>query len=375
MTVLGMSVGIGTVIFLVSLGYGLQYILIGKLVTTEDSLRTLDVYYPSESVLTIDEKRVFNISFTSGSAEVSPVAEFTGETSMSGGNGLIITRIVSPNYFRLSGLSIDIGSAFGDKEPSMVISSQAAKIMNLAPDKTSLNKQVSLKIYYQGSDSSNIDEIQTTQPLSIKGIINDDLQPPFAIIPVAYVSKPPPFYKDVLDKALDIDHVQSLRDQLISEGYSISARIDLVNQAKQAMNVMTIVMGVFGITALIVSAIGMFNTMVVSFLERIYEVGIMKSLGATNRDVRNMFLMESFIMGLLGGICGVVLGIVGGQLFNFILNIIAHRLGGKSFQLFITPVWFALLTIFLSSLIGIISGLGPSIRASYLSPKEAFRSR
>ena len=53
LTVAGMSVGIGAVIFLVSLGYGLQYILIGKLVTTEDSLITMEISYPSESKLVI----------------------------------------------------------------------------------------------------------------------------------------------------------------------------------------------------------------------------------------------------------------------------------------------------------------------------------
>src|SRR3989344_7381609 len=61
LTVLGMSVGIGTVVFLVSLGYGLQYILIGNLITSEDSLMTLEAAYPSESGKGIDLEKVAEI--------------------------------------------------------------------------------------------------------------------------------------------------------------------------------------------------------------------------------------------------------------------------------------------------------------------------
>ena len=59
-------------------------------------------------------------------------------------------------------------------------------------------------------------------------------------------------------------------------------------------------------------------------------------------------------------------------IFNFILNIVAKRLGGKPFTLFITPIWFILLVISSSAVIGLISGFWPAKRASGLSPKEAF---
>ena len=141
------------------------------------------------------------------------------------------------------------------------------------------------------------------------------------------------------------------------------------------MNIITAVLGVFGITALIVSAIGMFNTMIVGFLERTYEVGILKSIGATDRDVRNLFLMESTLMGFLGGLGGIVLGLAGGKFLNIGLSLLAVRLGGKPFELFITPLWFIVLIIILSLFIGLISGLWPAHRAAMLSPKEAFVKR
>jgi putative ABC transport system permease protein len=158
-------------------------------------------------------------------------------------------------------------------------------------------------------------------------------------------------------------------------GLLISAKLDLVRQAKQIMTIITLVLGVFGVTALLVAGIGMFNVMLTSFLEKIFEVGIMKSLGATGKDVRNLFLMESFLMSIIGGVGGIFLGFLGGQVINLGLNILAKRLGGESINLFIFPWHFAILTLIISVVVGILSGYWPARRASKLSPREAFVTR
>ena len=378
LTIMGMSVGIGTVMFLISMGYGLQFILIGKLVTTEDSLMALGVSYPAESALSITPQTMDEIAHMPNVAEISPMAEFPAEGKVEGATGLIVAKVINPSYFRLSGLVPDTGNAFKEGEMGVVLSDQAAKLINLAPDKSSIGKEVGLKLTYQGTAADQQgagEEVALKAPVRLTGIINDDTQAPFAFVSAAAVEKTPPFYKEVLLKANNIDVVEGLRDKLIEKGFIISARLDLVNQAKKVMNIITTILGVFGIAALVVSAIGMFNTMIVGFLERIYEVGIMKSLGATDRDVKNLFLMESLLMGLSGGLGGVTLGIVAGKTVNLILSILAQRLGGKPITLFITPGWFVITTLILSSMIGLIAGFWPAHRSTTLSPKEAFKTR
>ena len=377
LTIMGMSVGIGTVMFLISMGYGLKFILIGKLVTTEDSLMALGVSYPAESELSINPQTMESIANMPNVGEISPMAEFPGEIKVGGSTGLIIARIIEPSYFRLSGLIPDVGKAFKEGEKGIVLSSQAAKLLNMAPDQTSVGEDIGLKLTYQGAgDQGGIgEEIVLNDPIKLTGIIIDDTQAPFAFVSAAAIDKKPPFYKEILLKATNIDYVETLRDALIEQGFIISARLDLVNQAKKVMNIITTILGVFGIAALIVSAIGMFNTMIVGFLERIYEVGIMKSLGATDRDVKNLFLMESLLMGLSGGIGGVTIGIAAGETVNFVLSIFAQRLGGSPIRLFITPGWFVVTTLILSSMIGLIAGFWPAHRSTTLSPKEAFKTR
>ncbi len=384
LTILGMSVGIGTVIFLVSLGYGLQFILIGRLLTSTDSLMTLEVAYPSEAGKGLDLAQITKTKALPQVDLISPVAEVSGELSIgNGAPGIIpITRIVLPSYFKLSGVVPDIGEAFTEANPGVILSFQALQLLGLAsstPIASFVGKEVGGKVSYPNPNGSS--EIVTVSKLRIIGIISDESESPLAYIPYVAVSVSPVIFKSILIKAKNVDSVAPLRDILecvkecpttFEGGFLVSAKIDLVNQAKKITTALTTVLMVFGTAALIVSAIGMFNTMIVGFLERIYEVGVMKSLGATDSDVQNLFLMESFVIGFTGGVIGIALGMGAGGFVNFVMSSLSTGQGGKALTLFITPLWFAVSTLVLSSIIGILSGFWPSRRAAYLSPREAF---
>jgi putative ABC transport system permease protein len=372
LTIMGMAIGISAVLLLVSLGYGLQYILIGKLITTEDSLITMEISYPTESNILIKKSVIDDIRTYEDVAEVSPVAEFPGEISTANTPGLLIdTDIVDPAYFRLAGLSPNVGKPLG-KDQGVVVSSQTMIALGLKADDSSLNKMFNIKASYPSDENSSNEITVLSTPIPLQGIIVDDSMPPTAIAYTSSFPTEPQFYRRALVKAKNVDVLERLRDKLINEGFLVSARIDLVTQAKKITNVITIILGIFGITALIVSAIGMFNTMLVGFLERIYEVGVLKSLGATDYDVRNLFLVEASFMGFLGGTGGIIIGIGGGKIFNILLSVLSTKFGGDAIQLFLTPWWFVILILAVSVVIGFISGWWPAHKAAGLSPKEAF---
>ncbi|MFA6585682.1 MAG: ABC transporter permease [Candidatus Paceibacterota bacterium] len=375
LTIIGMSIGIAAVLLLVSLGYGLQYILIGKLMTTEDSLITMEISYPTESNMLIKKSVLDNLKTYPDIAEVSPIAEFPGEISTPGTSSLLInTLIVDPAYFRLTGLTPNIGKTIGEGT-GVVVSNQTLTALGLVADQVSLNKIFDLKVSYPSEDINFTEKIISSIPVPLKGIIVDDTMAPTAIVYADAFSETPPSYRRALVKAKNVDILESLRDKLISEGFLVSARIDLVTQARKITNIITMILGVFGVTALVVSAIGMFNTMLVGFLERIYEVGILKSLGATDYDVRNLFLVEASFMGFLGGLGGIIIGIGGGKILNLLLSLLSTRFGGNAIELFIIPWWFVFLILVVSVIIGFFSGWWPAHRAAGLSPKEAFTKR
>jgi putative ABC transport system permease protein len=375
LTIMGMSIGIATVLLLVSLGYGLQYILIGKLMTTEDSLVTMEVAYPTESSMLIKSSYLETLKTYPDVAEISAIAQFPGEISASDTSKLLIeAKIIEPSYFRLSGTLPSIGKLITD-DKGTVVSSQMLLALGLPTDETMLEKPFSLKVYYQDDVTNTTEESNSNSEIPIKGIISDETMAPTAIIFSSTLSKAPPFYRSILVKAKSVDVLEALRDKLLNEGFLVSARIDLITQARKITNIITIILGVFGITALVVSAIGMFNTMLVGFLERIYEVGILKSIGATDHDVRNLFLLESSMMGFFGGAGGVIIGFGIGKILNYSLSFFATRFGGTSFNLFVSPLWFIGLIMVFSILIGLVSGWWPAHRAAGLSPKEAFTKR
>jgi putative ABC transport system permease protein len=83
--------------------------------------------------------------------------------------------------------------------------------------------------------------------------------------------------------------------------------------------------------------------------------------------------MESAIMGFLGGIAGVVIGWLGGQLFNAIINFVANKFGGESVTLFSTPMGLVLGILVSSAFVGLLTGLVPARRASKTDPLDALR--
>jgi len=113
--------------------------------------------------------------------------------------------------------------------------------------------------------------------------------------------------------------------------------------------------------------------MTIALLERTEEIGIMKSIGASDRAISMMFVMEASVMGFLGGLGGVGIGILGGRLFNVTINFIASHFGGEAVSLFYSPLWFVVVIIVFAGFVGFITGFIPARRASKIDPLDALR--
>ena len=164
-----------------------------------------------------------------------------------------------------------------------------------------------------------------------------------------------------------------VRDRILEYGLLVSSLSDTVDQANQIFSVVRFILMLFGGIALVVSAIGMFNTMTITLLERTEEIGIMKAIGASDSAVSTMFFLESAVMGFLGGLSGVVMGWLGGRAFNMVINFIAVKFGGEQVNLFTTPIWLVLGVIGTSAVVGFLTGLVPARRASKTDPLDALR--
>ncbi len=144
--------------------------------------------------------------------------------------------------------------------------------------------------------------------------------------------------------------------------FNITKSDNLSKMLIENLQNVTIIANAIGFITLFGAAIGLMNIMLVAVVERTREIGVRKATGAKRRDIRNQFLLESIIIGLLGGCGGIVLGIGMGNILSLVMN-----------SGFTVPWDWILISIVICTLVGLLSGLMPAIKAAKLDPIESLR--
>jgi putative ABC transport system permease protein len=168
----------------------------------------------------------------------------------------------------------------------------------------------------------------------------------------------------------DVPQVEAAIKQL---GFATFSLLDATKSLRLVFTVFDLFLGLFGSLALTVASLGIINTLVMAILERRREIGILKALGATDRDVRSLFFAEAGAMGLFGGFFGVVLGWLIGQALTWGTTIYLHKQNLPGVKISYVPWWLALGAIVFAIIVSLVAGLYPAARAARLNPVEALR--
>jgi putative ABC transport system permease protein len=148
------------------------------------------------------------------------------------------------------------------------------------------------------------------------------------------------------------------------EDFTITTQTAMLEVFDNVMNVITTAVGAIGGISLLVGAIGILTMMWIAVGERVEEIGLMRAIGATARDVQRLFLLESVILTVLGGIAGILLGLG----ISLVL-----RVSVPGMPVY-TPPGYIVAAIAVSAATGLAAGVIPARRAAMLHPIEALRS-
>ena len=185
-------------------------------------------------------------------------------------------------------------------------------------------------------------------------------------------------YSQVVVKVNDVEQVLDISEQITEMGFQAFTPQSFVQGINNFYVILQFIFGGVGAIALLVAAIGIANTMAMSILERTREIGLMKAVGATNRDVLAIFLGEAAGIGFIGGLGGVTIGWLAGQAINVVAIVYlanqASQQGGPPPSIAVyTPFWLPLFALVFSTIIGMISGLYPALRAATMIPVLALK--
>ena len=173
-------------------------------------------------------------------------------------------------------------------------------------------------------------------------------------------------YDTVWVKVQDVGKVQEIAQTIRDAGFSTYSLNDMLETVRTQSRQIQGMLGAIGLIAMIVSGIGIANTMMMSINERTREVGVLKVLGTDLKDIAMMFLTEALLVGILGGIGGLLLSFVMARL----IPVLFQTMQVKS----IIPLWLAAGGVLFAGVVALLSALAPALNAMRISPNEAIRA-
>ncbi|MFC1879549.1 ABC transporter permease, partial [Chloroflexota bacterium] len=181
-------------------------------------------------------------------------------------------------------------------------------------------------------------------------------------------------YDTLIVRAVDEAAVPAVLDAAEDMGLQAQSLGAFLEIANRVLAIMQALLGSVGALALLVATLGVANTMMMAIYERTREIGVLKALGATNREVRRMFTADAVLLGFIGGVLGLILGALLGRLVDWVGHVYLASEGVTGIgRMSVVPPWLAIGSLIFASLIGILGGLYPAHRAAKLDPVVALR--
>lgn len=375
-TIGGMSLGVGVIVFLLSFGFGLQQLVTDQLVNLK-SIDTVRVASQKSKILALDAKNMNFLKQLNNVKEVAGLYSIAGKMSFGGSTTDVVVYGTTNKYLDLSDNKASIGTVFtkdyNEKSLEAIVNTTALETIGIKDNlKNSLGKKVSLKVIPKIDGKEDPKNVKTVE-LSVVGVI-DDRAGSFIYVHEEVLEKMGVNqYSEALVNAKTRESIPKIRELIENKGFTTISPLDTLNQINVVFQWFNIFLAALGTFGLAIAAGGMFNTLTVSLLERTREIGLMKILGARQKDIFRLFLSEAVIMTFAGGVLGIVLATILGTIINTYVNILASQRGADLVILFRIPPLFMLFIIGFSIVLGIVTSFYPARRGMKINPLQALK--
>lgn len=420
LTVLGVMIGTTSIVVMISIGVGLENIQEEQISSYMD-ITTIQVYrtWGDENAAKLDEESLGIIKKIDHVKAATPYFNYyfdVGDYSnyrMTSGRYTYSGSVYVVDLSMMADLGYELADGrwptakdenvimFNENGPYNFIDSTKETWSSGAYDSQGnkkplpvdpLRKRISMQVQYNQFDetgnlktySGDIRQHKLTSPGIIKGDSSKDYGQAIAYIDYKFFANlKEEYYKvnglkmtnndkmfdQVYVKVDDIENVADVEAQIKELGFDTWSAEQMRGQMSDMMQTVQLVLGALGAVSMLVAAIGIANTMVMSIYERTREIGVMKVIGCRLGDIRAMFLTEAACIGMIGGICGLILS----HSLSIVVNIVMSSMMGSTGDISQIPLWLDLLGFGFSILVGIISGISPANRAVKISALSAIR--
>lgn len=417
LTILSVVIGTSAIIVMLSLGFGLTGFLEeqisqwGSLTTINVHKKWADPSQPGQKDVNLDDKAIANFKAIPNVLAVSPMLQEYGAVINGRYMAQVPFRGIDPDTMEAFGFEAAEGRLLNNQDELAVVfgSSMAQNFwdpnsrvwrepkINLMRDRMSVTLDPNYGYGGSGGMGGMGGKEVTYKEYKIKaaGILTEgNWETSYGIyIPIKDLQKMVSDkqkaegqrqtsrstaieYNQIDIKVDDMNNVAVIQDAVKEMGFEAYSLNDQLDYMKDQATMIQAVLGGIGAVSLLVAAIGITNTMIMSIYERTKEIGVMKVIGASIKDIKGLFLFESALIGLLGGVFGIG--------FSYLLSYIINKFGAQSLgeamgmygatKISIIPIWLVFASMGFSAFIGVVSGYFPARRAMNLSALEAIRT-
>lgn len=374
-TILGVTIGIGAICFLVSLGLGLQT-LVTKQVIGNKSVKTIDVSTQNSRIVKLNKDTVDRVRGLPGVESLGVSYSQAGIINIANSKLDIVIYGIDGPYQEMLNPTIIEGGLFNPEETDKTYINKATlDAIGISDAKQVIGKTVTASIIAQTTDDKgNVKSKKIDKNVSVVGVIDSgaggEVYLPEKVFQKAGIQQ----YSQAKLIAKNTGTISGLRKQIESFGLQTASPFDTIEQVNQIFRYFTLILLGFGAIGMIIAILGMFNTLTISLLERTGEIGLLQALGGRRRDMRSLFFIEATILSLIGAVAGILVSTIGGWIVNFIVNRMANSRGiTETISLFDTPWWLIIGLIIFMIIIGLLVVVVPARRAERINPVDALR--